>query len=90
MSSKGSKITKARRLTLSYKGPNIELISDQKIEKVHPPSNLLDTKNIKSGFWYELTDDNHNTLYQKSISNPIQTDVEVFSNEPEGSIMRQN
>jgi hypothetical protein len=89
ISSKELKVTKARRLTFSYKGTNIKIISQHKIEKVLPPSDYLDTKNNRSGFWYEITDDNQNILYQKSISNPIQTDIEVFSNKLEESIMRQ-
>ena len=86
---KESRISKAERLTFSYKGPTIKLISQQKMEKVLSPSSHLGTKDNKSGFWYELADSNQNILYQKTISNPIQTDIEVFSNESKETIARQ-
>lgn len=76
-------------MTFTYQGPNFRLISQQRVEKVLPPSNLLDTKKGKSGFWFEFTDSEQNILYQKSIINLIQTDTEIFSNELKESIMRQ-
>ena len=88
MSSKESITSKARRLTFSYTDTSIKLISQQQLEKILPPSDEF-TKNDKSGFWYELADGTKKILYQKVISNPIQTDIEVFSNESIESITRQ-
>jgi hypothetical protein len=79
-------VTKARRLTFSYKGTNIKLISENKIEKKLPPSSNISNK---SGSWFEVIDDKQNVLYQRVISNPIRTDIEVFSDESKESIMRQ-
>jgi hypothetical protein len=79
-------VTNAIRLTFSYKATDIKLISQNKIEKKLPPSSNISNK---SGFWFEVIDDKQNVLYQRIISNPIRTDIEVFSNEPKESIMRQ-
>jgi hypothetical protein len=86
---KESKFGKAKRFTFMYQGLNFRLISQQRVEKELPPSNLLDTKKGKGGFWIELTDSQKKILYQKSIIDPIQTDIEVFSNELQESIIRQ-
>lgn len=86
---KESEYFRARRLTFSYEGTSIKLISQQPIKKILPPSDDLDTKSNRTGFWYEITDDNQNILYQKIISNPIETDIEVFPVESNESIMRQ-
>jgi hypothetical protein len=83
---KETKITNAIRLTFSYKGTDIKLISQDKIEKILPPSSNISNR---SGSWYEVADDKQNLLYQRIISNPLQTDIEVFSNESKESIMRQ-
>ena len=72
---------KVLRLTFSYEGSNIQLISQQKIEKVLPPSGPSDnSKQNQTGFWYQLTDSKNNTLYRQVMDFPIKTDTEVFSN----------
>ena len=73
---------KALRLTFSYEGNNIQLISQQKIEKVLPPSGPSDNiQPNQTGFWYELTDSNHNILYRQVMDFPIKADTEVFSDD---------
>jgi hypothetical protein len=79
--------TKALRLTFSYEGNNIQLISQQKIEKVLPPSDNIQQN--QTGFWYELTDSENNTVYRQIMNSPIKIDMEVFSNDPKESIIRQ-
>jgi hypothetical protein len=75
--------TNAKRLTFSYEGNQIKLISQQNIQKVVPPSVTRDTQNNRSGFWFEITSDKQNVLYRRVIDNPIKTDIEVFSDEKE-------
>jgi hypothetical protein len=75
--------TNAKRLTFSYEGNQIELIGEQDIQKVVPPSFTGDTKDNRSGSWFEITGDKQNILYRQTIDNPIKTDVEVFSDEKE-------
>jgi hypothetical protein len=89
-SSSDQRRTNAKRLTFSYEGTKIELIGQQDIQKVVPPSFSGDTQNSRSGFWFELTGDKQNVLYRRTIDNPIKTDIEVFSDEKKTeSISRQ-
>jgi hypothetical protein len=86
---KETRISKAIRLTFSYKGNDVKLVSKNKVEKILPPSNpSLNSKNLV-GLWYEISNDKQNVLYQKNLSDLIQTDVEVFSNDAKESIRRQ-
>jgi hypothetical protein len=81
---------KALRLTFSYEGNNIRIISQQKIDKLLPPSGPIDNiDQNQTGFWYELTDSKHNILYRQVMNFPIKIDTEVFSNDPKESIIRQ-
>jgi hypothetical protein len=75
--------TNAKRLTFSYEGNKIKLMSQQNIQKVVPPSVTRDTQNNRSGFWFEITGDKQNVLYRRVMDNPIKTDIEVFSDEKE-------
>jgi hypothetical protein len=81
---------KALRLTFSYEGNNIRLISQQKIDKLLPPSGPFDNiQQNQTGFWYELSDSSHNILYRQVMNFPIKNDTEVFSKDPKESIIRQ-
>jgi hypothetical protein len=79
--SSDQKRTNAKRLTFSYEGNKIKLIEQQNIQKIVPPSVTVDTKNNRSGFWFEITGDKQDVLYRRIIDNPIKTDIEVFSDE---------
>jgi hypothetical protein len=79
--SSDQKRTNAKRLTFSYEGNKIKLIEQQNIQKIVPPSVTVDTKNNRSGFWFEVTGDKQDVLYRRIIDNPIKTDIEVFSDE---------
>jgi hypothetical protein len=79
--SSDQKRTNAKRLTFSYEGDKIKLIEQQNIQKIVPPSVTVDTKNNRSGFWFEITGDKQDVLYRRIIDNPIKTDIEVFSDE---------
>jgi hypothetical protein len=79
--SSDQKRTNAERLTFSYEGNKIKLIEQQNIQKIVPPSVTVDTKNNRSGFWFEITGDKQDVLYRRIIDNPIKTDIEVFSDE---------
>ena len=79
----------AIRLTFSYEGNNVSLISEQNIEKMLPPSTQFDNLQNQAGFWYELTDTRKNVIYRQLIDNPIKEDMEVFSDDPKQSITRQ-
>jgi hypothetical protein len=79
---------RAIRLTFSYEGNNIKLISRQNIEKVlHSPVQNYIQEN-HTGSWYELSDDQQRLLHRQIIDNPIKVDVEVFSDNTTESISR--
>lgn len=70
----------AIRLTFSYEGNDIKLISKQNIEKVlQPPSLQSHIQQGQTGSWYELSDENQRLLHRQIIDNPIKVDAEVFS-----------
>jgi hypothetical protein len=80
----------ALRLTFTYEGSEIRLVSQQSVEMTLPPSHDLQGYEGHSGFWYVLQDAQGQPLYRRTTQNPMKHDVEVFSNEPATSIARQN
>lgn len=86
----GKPAAKALRLIFSFDGYHVNLVSQQSIEMTLPFSDSLDGIEGHNGFWYELRDDQDRPLYRKFMQNPMQEDVEVFSDEPnKKSIARQ-
>jgi hypothetical protein len=79
---------RAIRLTFSYEGNNIKLISRQNIEKVLRPSTQFHIQENQTGSWYELTNDQQHVLFRQIIDNPIKVDAEVFSDNKTESISR--
>jgi hypothetical protein len=71
------------RLTFSYEGAKVQLISQQSIEMTPPPPDPAPLQTSQSGFWYELRDESDRILYQRSVHNPIQFERTVYSNDPE-------
>jgi hypothetical protein len=81
--------SKAIRLTFAYDGDKVQLVSQQPIEMVVPPSAPVTGFAAQKGFWAELKDANNKTLYRQVMHNPIRGDVEVFSDDPAKSVARQ-
>jgi hypothetical protein len=80
---------KAVRLTFSYQGEKVKLISQQPVEMTVPPSDSLEGYEQNKGFWAELKSDKDKTLYRRVLHNPTRNDAEVFSDDPEQSISRE-
>jgi hypothetical protein len=80
---------KAVRLTFSYHGDQVKLISQQPVEMIVPPSDPLKGYEKQKGFWAELKSDQDKTLYRRVLHNPTRNDAEVFSDDPEQSISRE-
>lgn len=76
------------RLTFSYQGQSIELVSTQAVEMKIPPADSLSWDDKSSGFWVVLRDDGGKPLYRRVTSNPIQTSVEVPSDDPKRPMAR--
>lgn len=84
-----TKSPKAVRLTFSYKGDGVKLISQRPVEMTVPPSDSLEDYEEHKGFWAELKDNKAKTLYRRVIHNPTRNDAEVFSNDPGEGISRK-
>lgn len=80
---------KAVRLTFSYQGEEVKLISQQPVEMTVPPSDPLEGYEQHKGFWAELKSDKDKTLFRRVLHNPTRNDAEVFSDDPEQSISRE-
>lgn len=70
------------RLTFSYEGSDVRLVSMKSIEMLSPPSDPIQTQEGQAGFWYELRDAEGLTLYRRVIQNPIKFASEVRSDNP--------
>lgn len=80
---------KAVRLTFSYDGDNVQLVSQQPVEMTVPPSDPVEGYEQHKGFWAELKDKKDTTLYRRVMHNPTRNDAEVFSDDPQQGVSRQ-
>ena len=80
---------KAVRLTFSYQGDQVKLVSQEPVEMTVPPSDPLKGYEEQKGFWAELKSDQDKTLFRRVLHNPTRNDAEVFSDDPEQSISRE-
>jgi len=78
----------ALRLTFSYEGDKITLVSQQRVEMMLPPSHPLEVAEGQTGFWYTVEDAQQRAIYRRVMQNPIRHDVEVFSEDPATSVSR--
>ena len=76
------------RLTFSYQGDQVKLVSQQPVEMTVPPSDPVKGYQQQKGFWAELKGDQDKTLFRRVLHNPTRNDAEVFSDDPEQSISR--
>ena len=87
-SKKSAESNKAMRLTFSYDGNNVKLLSQQSIEMIVPSSDVLKGYGQK-GFWAQLKSEREQTLYITVMHNPTKNDDEVYQETPGGEISRQ-
>lgn len=80
---------KAMRLTFSYQGDQVKLVSQQPVDMTVPPSDPVKGYEEQKGFWAEVKSDQDKTLFRRVLHNPTRNDAEVFSDDPEQSISRQ-
>lgn len=80
---------KAMRLTFSYDGDDVKLISQQRAEMMVPPSDPLKGYGKHKGFWAELKNERDKTLYRHVMHNPTRNDAEVFPETPGQTISRE-
>jgi len=80
---------KAMRLTFSYDGDNVKLVSQKRTEMKVPPSDPVTAYGKQKGFWAELKNERDKTLYRHVMHNPTRNDAEVFPETPGQSISRE-
>src|SRR5215208_4069038 len=69
---------KAMRLTFSYDGDYVKLVSQKRTEMKVPPSDPVTAFKKQKGFWAELKNERDKTLYRHVMHNPTRNDAEVF------------
>ena len=80
---------KAMRLTFSYDGDDVKLVSKQRTEMIVPPSDTVQGYGKYKGFWAEVRSGSDKTLYRTVMHNPTKNDAEVFPESPGGEITRE-
>jgi hypothetical protein len=83
------KPAKALRMIFAFDGEHVHLVSQEPVEMALPPSDPVQGVEGHKGFWYDLRDAQDRALYRRVMHNPMQEDVEVFSDDPKQSIARQ-
>ena len=78
----------AMRLTFSYDGDDVKLVSQQRTEMIVPPSDPVKGYAKHKGFWAEVKSGSDKTLYRTVMHNPTKNDAEVFPESPGGFISR--
>jgi hypothetical protein len=79
----------AMRLTFSYDGDDVKLVSQQRTEMIVPPSDPVKGYAKHKGFWAEVKSGSDKTLYRTVMHNPTKNDAEVFPDSSGGFISRQ-
>jgi hypothetical protein len=75
-----------RRLTFTYEGDQVRLISEQHVTMILPPSQTADELERQAGFRIVLRDDRGQPAYARALPNPFRFDREVFDRDPNRSI----
>lgn len=78
----------AVRVTLSYHGNELRLVSRKVLSMRTPPSAPLEIPEKQAGFWFQVEDANGHLLYRGVMQNPIQFDTETPSDDPERPLKR--
>ena len=84
-----AEMPQAMRLTFSYQGDQVKLVSQQPVDMTVPPSDPVKGYDQHKGFWAEVKSDQDKTLFRRVLHNPTRNDAEVFSDDPEQSISRE-
>ena len=84
-----AEMPQAMRLTFSYQGDQVKLVSQQPVDMTVPPSDPVKGYEQHKGFWAEVKSDQDKTLFRRVLHNPTRNDAEVFSDDPEQSISRE-
>jgi len=78
----------AVRLTFKVEGDRVELIDQERVRMVPPPS-AEPFEEARSGFWFELQDDGDRVLYRRTIASPLSSHIEVPTGDPDQPLAYQ-
>lgn len=79
---------KTLRLTFRVAGGEVQLVSQERLEMICPPSiGERPEAGRHSGFWMELRDANDRVVFHRLLHSPLGNSVEVHS--PDGKIRRE-
>ena len=85
---KSTESSKAMRLTFSYDGDDVKLLSQKRTEMIVPSTDAVKGYGTHKGFWAELRSARDKTLYRTVMHNPTKNDAEVFPGTPNEGISR--
>jgi hypothetical protein len=77
------------RLVFRYEGPEVELISADRVDMTPPPSDELRVGEGAPGFWYELHDADGRGLFRRVTENPFRATAEVLTDDRDRPIARE-
>src|SRR3954454_24343421 len=80
-------MSRALRLRLYVEDDTLRLRSANRVDMHIAPSDRTETSG-GSGFWVELRDQGDRTLYRRILADVLQDSVEVYSDDPSGTIVR--
>jgi hypothetical protein len=78
----------ALRLVFEYRGDKITLVSQQAVAMRPTPPHPLVARPEERGYWIVLADADGRPLYRRVLHDPIQTDTEVLTDDPDRPLAR--
>jgi IgA Peptidase M64/Ricin-type beta-trefoil lectin domain-like len=79
----------AIRMMFEYDDAGIRVVARQRLAKLALPSDPVTGYDAQQGFWVELRTSDQRTVYRRIMEDPFSQYLEVFSLDPERSIVRQ-
>jgi hypothetical protein len=78
---------RAIRLTFSFEGSQVRLLSEHPVAMTVIPSAALDSDRPIASFWFEVQNRQGEPLYRRSERNPFDPWIEVTADDPDSSLM---
>jgi hypothetical protein len=81
-------VAQAVRLRLSVEGESLRVRSSTRVDTLVPASDPIDMPG-EVGFWVEVHDNEGQTVYRRVLRDYLQDTVELFSEDPNETIVRR-
>ncbi|MCA1706167.1 MAG: hypothetical protein LC808_24045 [Actinobacteria bacterium] len=85
---RGAAAQRGMRVVLDYRGREVRVAGRRVLSLRVPPSDPLIVPERQSGFWFQVEDADGRLLYRKVMANPIRSDTETPSDDPERPLKR--